>query len=234
MCRIATIFMIVLAVVAVVKIRHRGVAIRSQQASSTWHQDSSDVASTLRELSGNVDSENPNKGWATRFAQFVNAHPGRQWVVGRCATPCLSEAEAAQEARDNAAAKLYPIIERHVRTSRLDGQWLADRVTGDVREGRFEADRFTEQFKRPYGQVWTESVLLDVTPDNLDSVVGQYRDELGQRHVQTRRHLATAAIVILLSGLLYILLNIATKGYFTMRLRLATIAIIAATIILLV
>jgi hypothetical protein len=64
--------------------------------------------------------------------------------------------------------------------------------------------------------------------------VDQYRDELSQRHLQTRRHLATATIVILLSGLLYILLNIATKGYFTMRLRLATIAIIAATIILLV
>ena len=234
MRRIATIFLIVMAVVLVLGIRHRRALIRAQHPSTAWHDDSSDVASTLRELSGSANSADPDKGWATRFAQFVNDHPGRQWVVGRCMRPALSEAEAAQQARDDAAAKLYPIIERHVRSGRLDAQWLAERVTQDVREGRFEADRFTEQFKRPYGQVWTESVLLDVTPDNLDSVLSQYRQELSGRHVQTRRHLATAAIVILLSGLLYILLNVATKGYFTMRLRLATIAIVAATIILLV
>jgi hypothetical protein len=234
MCRLATIFLIVFAVVLVLGIRHRRMLIQRQHGQPVSFKNSADVASTLRDLSGNADSSDPDKGWATRFVQFVNEHPGRQWVVGRCTTPCLSEAEAAQQARDDAAAKLYPIVERHVHSSRLDAQWLADRVTQDVREGRFEADRFTEQFKRPYGQVWTESVLLDVTPDNLDSVVSQYRGELGQRHVQTRRHLATAAIVILLSCLLYILLNVATKGYFTMRLRLATVAIVAATIILLV
>ena len=233
MCRITTIFLIVVAVVLVVGIRHRRMMIRQPHVSVTRHEDSSDVASTLRELSGSADSADPDKGWATRFAQFVNDHPGRQWVVGRCMTPCLSESEAAQQARDDAAAKLYPIIERHVHSSQLDAQWLADRVTRDVREGRFEADRFTEQFKRPYGKVWTESVLLDVTPDNLDSVVSHYRDGLSQQHMQTRRHVATAAIVILLSLLLYILLNIATKGYFTMRLRVATIAIVTATIILL-
>jgi hypothetical protein len=234
MCRFATILVIVLAVATVLGIRHRRMIISSQHAQIAWHDDSSDVAATLRELSGNDDPSNPDKGWATRFAEFVNAHPGRQWVVGRCRTPCLSESEAAQQARQDAAGKVYPIVESHVRAGGDDAQWLAGRVAQDVREGRFEADRFTEQFKRPYGQVWTESVLLDVTPDNLDSVVGEYRDELSQRHVQTRRHVATATIVILLSGLLYIVLNIATRGYFTMRLRLATIAIIAATIILLI
>ncbi|HSZ56004.1 MAG TPA: hypothetical protein VK797_10105 [Tepidisphaeraceae bacterium] len=230
----ATIFLVFLAVALVLGIRHRRVLITERHASTTWHKDSTDVAATLRELSGATDSSDPDKGWATRFAQFVNEHPGRQWVVGRCTTPCLSESEAAQQARQDAAQKLYPIVERHVRASRADAQWLADRVALDVREGRFEADRFTEQFKRPYGEVWTESVLLDVTPDNLDSFVNQYRTELSERQVKTRRHVATAAIVILLSGLLYILLNIATRGYFTMRLRLATIVIVTATIILLV
>ena len=131
--------------------------------------------------------------------------------------------------------KFCPIVAQHLRASQLDREWIEDRVILDVHDGRLEADRFTEEFNRPYGQVWTESVLLDVSPDSLDSfVTADYRAELSRQHASRPAGiLPPGRSSILLTGLLYILLNIATKGYFTLRLRLAAAAIVTAVIILL-
>lgn len=227
----STIFIIALAVVIVIAVhRHRQHVTLRPVAIVT---DQPDAAATLRQLTGKRASAN-DKGWALRFADYINDHPGHQWVVGRCAKPCLSESEAVQQAREDAAAKILPVVSRHLRASRFDREWIEDRVMQDVRDGHLEADRFAEQFNRPYGQVWTESVLLDVSPESLDALTADYRAQLQSQHMQTGKHFAAGALVVLLTGLLYILLNIATKGYFTMRLRLAAAAIVTAVVILLV
>ena len=44
----------------------------------------------------------PNPG-SSDFAGFTASHPGR-WIVGRCARPCLSQAEAEQSGADRCGA----------------------------------------------------------------------------------------------------------------------------------
>ena len=82
--------------------------------------------------------------------------------------------------------------------------------------------------------MWTESVLLDVSPARLDSLVGHYRGELNMRHIQLRKHLAAVGVIAVFTALAYLLINSLTRGYFTLRLRLAAMAILAATIVLLI
>jgi hypothetical protein len=232
MRRCATILIICLAIVAIVGV-HRARTSRSIRSVTIVTDHPFDVAATLRELTGKRDDPT-DKGWALRFADFVNDHPGRQWVVGRCAKPSLSETEAVEQARQDAAAKVLPIVAQHLRVSRFDREWIEDRGLTCGLNGRLEAGRFAEQFNLPYREVCTESVLLDVSADSLDTLTADYRAELRAQHARTGKHFAAGAAVVLLTGLLYILLNIATKGYFTLRLRLAAAAIVTAVIVLLV
>ena len=49
--------------------------------------------------------------------------------------------------------------------------------------GELASDDLAERFDRPYGTVWTETVLLDASPAKLDTLVDRYRGELGARRV---------------------------------------------------
>ena len=242
MCRTATIFLFTLALAAAavsMAVRHRTLARTFEPASAASGADaaadSPDVATALRSLSntGGRAGVADQKPWAVRFAQYVNDHPGRQWVVGRAPRPCLSEQEAAEAAHADAAEKVYPVLLRQLDGRRRDAQWLRDAMQRDVAEGRLDADRFAEQFDRPYGKVWAESVLLDVSPERLDPLLAQYRIRLRAHHLQVRRHVTIAAALTTVTLLAYLLINSLTKGYFTTRLRVATTAIIAVAAVIL-
>lgn len=233
MCRIGTIFLIAGVIVAAIAVRHRWMRHHPVQTVEAVQDDAPDVAAALRSLDKNSTEAN-EKGWAVRFAQFINDHPATQWVVGRSPKPCLSEAEASEAARMDAIERVYPTVVNRLNPRRADAGWLHDMLTREVREGRLDADRFAESFDRPYGRVWTEAVLIDVSPARLDPLVDHYRGELNMRHVQLRKHVAAAGIVTVLTALAYLLINSLTRGYFTLRLRLAAMAIVAATIVILI
>jgi hypothetical protein len=235
MRRLGFILLILLLCAAVfVTRRHRQRVMTPVQPDPATIDDSpTDVAATLRVL-GDSQSDDANKGWATRFVDFVNDHPGGEWIVGKCDRPCLSEAEAANSARTDAARRLYPLMVRRLGPTRSETALLRKLVWNDIQNARLESDRFAEQFSRPYGKVWTESVLLDVSPARIDPLVEQYRHQIDARHLQLRRHAGIGGFVIAATAMLYLLLNSVTKGYFTFRLRLAAMFIVAAVLILIV
>lgn len=237
MRRTVSIFLIVAICVSVFAIRQFRMRMAEQSATlaaADAAEDSADVAATLRSLSSEQSDEAP-KAWATRFAAFVNDHPGRQWVVGRCERPALSESEAAESARADASRKLFPLVARSMgdRVANNDPR-LHNLVNQHVRSARLEADRFAEQFDRPYGKVWTESVLLDVSADKLAPIFEQYRQQAHFTQLQSRRHTAAAGAVIIVTLLACLSLNVITKGYFAMRLQIAAAVIVAVALMLLV
>jgi len=203
--------------------------------------DAPDIAAAMRSLNGKKDLAPTSKPWVADFAQFVSDHPNQQWVVGRSTSPCLTEAEAAASAHEDGARKIVPRVLRQVADSSRDVAWLREVVTRDVRSGQFDADRVASHFGRPYGEIWAESILLDVSPQKLDPIVRQYKIHLNEdqaqlnaRQLRLQKRLGIAGIVVFMSCLLYVLLNAATKGYFTVRLRVAAAAIgFAAVLILL-
>jgi hypothetical protein len=231
MLKLVPIFLLLFVAMAVWTVRHRDAVI-------PWHDrtalrdEPTDVAAQLRKLAGT--SEPHDKQWAQRFDEFVNAHPGRQWVVGRCDRPGLSEQEAAESAYSDAAEQLYPIVLRQTNATRVDRGWLRTRLGHDITDGRLDADRCAEQFTRPYGKVWAESVLLDVSPDRLDPMVASYSSELRHRHAGQTRNAILASGLVISTLLGYVLLNHLTRGYFATRLRIAATVIAAAGILLLV
>lgn len=230
MLRLAPVLLLLLGATAVFAVRHRDAMLPVPNASGE-RDEPIDVAAQLRKLTG---STAPDKPWAQHFGQFANAHPGRQWIVGRCDRPLLSEEEAARSARSDAAEQLYPIALRLTGAGRMDRRWVRDRLRQDVLEGRLDSDRCAEQFTRPYGRVWAESVLLDVSPDRLDPLVARYSVELRDRHARELQRVALAGGLVIATLLGYVLLNHLTRGYFATRLRIAATVVAAAGIIILV
>jgi hypothetical protein len=189
-----------------------------------------DAAAALRSLSG---AARPTKPWIDDFTGFSASHPGR-WIVGRCSRPCLSQSEADQSARTDAARDVYAAVVNRMAPRHGDEQWLARRVLADVRAGELASDDLAERFDRPYGTVWTETVLLDASQAKLDTLVDRYRGDLAVRRVWMTAVQFGAVALTLSVWIAYLLLNMITKGYFTLRLRLlaATITAVALVVLL--
>ena len=228
---------VVVLMVIFVTARHRARMLRSGSIVQSVDQPDEadrDVAAVLRGMGPSGQPGPEDKLWVTRFAAFVNEHSGRRWVVGRSQAPCLSEAEAAEQARANATAKVFPIVVERVNVRRFDAAWLRDQVAHDIRDGHLDADRCAEQFSRPYGQVWTESVLVDVSPDRLDPFVRRYAMELRARRNRHVGHMVAAVVITGALWTAYLLINSITRGYFTTRLCLTAGVLTVAVVVLLV
>ncbi|HEX4056165.1 MAG TPA: hypothetical protein VHX86_18040 [Tepidisphaeraceae bacterium] len=188
-----------------------------------------DAAAALRSLSGVA---RPSKPWIDDFAGFSASHPGR-WIVGRCARPCLSQPEAEQSARSDAARAVYAIARDQIGPGGGDEQWLARRVLADVRSGALANDALAERFDRPYGTVWAETVLLDASPARLDGLVDGYRSELRTRRARIRAVEFGAGVLTISAWIAYLLLDMMSRGYFTWRLRLIAGTITVAALLVL-
>jgi hypothetical protein len=222
-------FILVLAIAAGVMVR-RLVHREAPPAMVPMANSTVDSGAVLRSLGG---ASSTDKAWINDFAGYVSSHPG-QWVVGRCAHPCLSEPEAGREARRDAANLVFPLLAQRFNPDRADADWLRSRVTADVLSGRLDADCLAERFARPYGTVWTESVLLDVSPQRLDSLTSSYQADQAQWREHSSKIRQRVVIAVGGAWLAYLLLNSITKGYFTMRLRLAAALATAVGVALLI
>jgi len=189
----------------------------------------SNAAVALRSLSG---GGHPDKSWIDDFSGFTTAHPG-QWIVGRCAKPCLSQSEAQQTARSDAARAVYSLALGNLGQTFLDQTWLARRVLTDVQEGKLASDELPERFDRPYGTIWTDTVLLDASAEKLNPLVDRYRGELRARSAQMKTLQIGAALLALFTWLVYFLANTITRRYFTLRLQLIAGTITAMALLVL-
>src|SRR5258707_11360888 len=73
-------------------------------------------------------------------------------------------------------------------------------LRSDIRSALPISDRFTQQFHRPYGNVWCESVLLDVTPQWLESL--NHRQTAAARSRGNRVQATAASMAIVLVTIL--------------------------------
>jgi hypothetical protein len=161
------------------------------------------------------------KPWADDATAFANANPDRKWVVGRSRRPWASQEEAGTDALGAAADALLPMVRLRGR----DDDRLRQSIVRELKGGRLVADRFMQRFARPYGDVWYESVLVDASSQNVQSLADRLAAESRTRTLRMARALAASAAVVLALCVAYASANALTKGYFTGRLRVATLVL---------
>jgi hypothetical protein len=169
------------------------------------------------------------KPWVERFADFVNAHPGRTWLVGRSG-PCASEADALREAQGNIARELQKLIQQRLPgpAGRDAGRWLTSFNADEL-----VVDQFAQRFGRPYGDVWAVSVLADVPAEKIDAITQQFSGEIRAAHSHRARSIAAGAVLFVALSLLYVTANAVTRGYYTTRLRIVAVLLATAGVLML-
>jgi hypothetical protein len=163
--------------------------------------------------------------WADDLAGYINDHPGHTWIVARSSAPCCSPGDAAQVAETEAATALASLIHRELPASAApvsleDSDAL---LLSDIRRSLPVKDRFVQRFQRPYGNVWSESILLDASPQWLEEVQRRHVYSLHARHTRMGTIVGSTGIVLAAILVAYLFVNAVTQNYFTGRLRFAAI-----------
>jgi hypothetical protein len=175
------------------------------------------------------------KPWLEDFATFASTRPQQAFIIARSLGACTSESEANQQALDDARARLTEAISQQ-------GRWLSDRLpkpqitVTDVLQNGFVVDRFAQGFEATVGKVWRQALLIDVSGPKLAQLANQKAREFRQVKMTWARMGFSAVGVVVLIGVIYFFLNMATRGYYEWSLRIAgvVLAIVAVLSILMV
>jgi hypothetical protein len=158
--------------------------------------------------------------WVTDLPAFLRDNGGREWIVGRSQTPAVSEQEAFDQARGNAASQLRKLLRSTLTPSLYKSEsdtWIRDRVARDL--GSLVVERAAAKTRRPYGDIWSAAILIDASPTRLFPIA---RDYDAWRHTRAAATRSTGFSLVGLSLAIlaiYAVVNALTKGYFRCRLR---------------
>jgi hypothetical protein len=128
-------------------------------------------------------------------------------------------------AETEAATALASLIQRQLPASAApvsleDSDAL---LLSDIRRSLPVKDRFVQRFQRPYANVWSESLLLDASPQWIEEVQRRHVYLLHARQTRMGTIIGSTGIVLAAILLAYLFVNAVTQNYFTGRLRLAAI-----------
>ena len=106
----------------------------------------------------------------------------------------------------------------------------------DVLQGGFLVDRFAQSFEGSTGRIWRQALLIDVSGAKLAQLSKAKITEFRQVRMSWARMGLSAVGVIVLIGVIYFFLNMATMGYYEWSLRIAgvVLAIVAVLSVLMV
>jgi hypothetical protein len=170
------------------------------------------------------------KVWVDDFAVYSSQHSNQQLVLGESSVGCVTPAEAHNAAIRSAAAELLPRVLARLKgpaPTAQQSQMMLQRVAAELQGNRAVVDRFTQKIERAYGTLWREWVLVDASPANVESLVRAVSADLRQQQNLTRLTAIVAGAILVVILVLYVLLDWLTKGYFSWRLRVAAVLLIA-------
>jgi hypothetical protein len=172
------------------------------------------------------------KPWVDNLAEFINRDPHKQWVVARSTQLMPTQHEAERSAIRSAAEQLLPRLKSH-RPALAQRSIEMNAVEDRLRSNDIISDRFVQHYKRPYGDVWSESILIDASNIKLQAVASHLLRTHHSGRVMVLKKFASIGGLALLIILVYLFLNAATKGYYKWALRIVGIAGAGALLLLL-
>lgn len=157
-----------------------------------------------------------DKPWVNRFDEVVSGLPNRQFVVGYSDKLASSESVARELAMKNAQAQVRIAAGNGVNTLIDDSMVI---------------DRFAQKLSRPYGDVWREAVLVDITDEAMLGLV-EFAAQ-GQRNQSIFRigTTLTAVLFVLATVVICFLANMLTQGYYRKPIKVSGTGVAIAAII---
>jgi hypothetical protein len=105
-------------------------------------------------------------------------------------------------------------------------------TAADIRNGSFIADRFAQSFTGTAGRIWRQAILINASQDKLAKLAHQKKVAHQSWRARWLGELFSIAGLTLLICMVYLFLNAATRGYYTWSLRIASVVLVMAGILL--
>jgi len=185
--------------------------LQTQQLSGQYTCDITTPAGTAQVPIGYTE-----KPWVETFDLFISAHPNQRYVVGYSPTLVSSEEEARQMARQDAIGKLQADIQRGLIVEPNESHVV---------------DRFAQKLSRPYGDVWREAILFNVSESRMAPAVAAAHRQTVQVRTQQRSLVFSLAILFGVAMVICVILNLLTQGYYRNRLWIAAGVIVMIVVL---
>lgn len=182
-----------------------------------------------------AEADYVDKPWVEGFSAYASARPNESLIIARSSGTCTSESEANQQSLDDARSRLTEALGRQAGMSFAD-LGRPPISTTDVLNGGFIVDRFVQSFDTSTGKVWRQAMLIDVSGQKLWQLANVKVHQTREVRMTWARMALSSVGVLLLIGVIYFFLNMATRGYYEWSLRIAgvVLAIVAIVSILMI
>ncbi len=161
------------------------------------------------------------KPWVEDFAKYSNSHPNRQFIVAKSADSCIAPEEANQQAMQNACYEVGKLLTN-----------LSNINYNSLLESGIISDKFVQSFNGSAGKIWRQAILLDVSPAKLQHLANLITNTGRERSMDWAKTIFSVLGLFVLITIVYAFLNAATRGYYSLTLKI--VGIILAAIFLLV
>ncbi|MBN1972304.1 MAG: hypothetical protein JW787_01595 [Sedimentisphaerales bacterium] len=156
-----------------------------------------------------------DKSWVENFASFVNSRPAWHYRIAKSNETCLTHGEANQQAMDDACSLVGPLINNARDTVKLNYNHLVE--SGVV------TDQFVQSFELSTGKVWRQAILLDVSGQKLVMLKNIISNASRSWSMGWAKTILSILGLFVLITIVYIFLNAATRGYYSLTLKIAGI-----------
>jgi hypothetical protein len=169
------------------------------------------------------------KPWVNNLGVVLNKHQDMTLAIARSNGSCTSQLEAQQQAMASARALVTEELQRLPRPHTVLTRELAVSDL-DTKGNELIVDRFTQSFRGTAGRIWRQAILLDLSQQKLNQVLQTKVRRSQTVHrvwIEKVGSLLGLALIVLI---LYIFLNAATKGYYTITLKIVAFALVVVGI----
>jgi hypothetical protein len=169
------------------------------------------------------------KPWVENFADFVNRNPKDKWILALSQESCVSQAEAEQQAMSNVCGQVAHLLNQMPR-QRFGAKGEITVTSADIRNNSFIADKFAQSFDGTAGRIWRQAILINASQDKLAALASQKKIAHQSWRTTWIRELVSVVGMAILICVVYLFLNMATRGYYTWSLRIAAVVLLLAGI----
>lgn len=169
------------------------------------------------------DGDPSTKPWLDHLPGYLNQHPQQDLEVAYSYDGCTHQAEAHAQALQHARQ----ILEQRVAPLALPQNY-------DLDQSGIIQDRFTQRLHGSTSDIWRSALLLDLSSDKIKAITESLQAQVSLTRRTWTRQLGSGLGLAFVLFLLYLFLNAATRGYYTISLRIATAVLVVAGIAIVV
>lgn len=156
---------------------------------------------TQGNLHESFDAKFSTKPWVNDWPSFAENQSNTSWTVGRSSRVCVTQAEAEENACDDAARQIIPLLKPGYAQG-LSYDAIRLMIRNQLRTS-VAAERFVQRIDKPYGSIWQSAVLVSNVDGSIDILAGNIRNVSVARESRQSVTFGSIALMAIVIFVLY-------------------------------